>query len=807
MSDQQFFRKYIDIVNEESPVFQQRNMANSQKWAKENPEAAQYAKLATDVVTDYIPGVSQVKSAYRAGKAALGGDYGEAGKQLVGAFVPGGRRMVSAVDAAGNALKGDYKTAAANLSHAAGGELGRAVSTGLAANDLYQAYGPSTTPTAPATQTAQANTPAAAPNTSATTGPYTPGPALQSLTRQASTAPTTPEPTTEEQELDENGRMRKLLDMLDEAPVTAINPNDPNAAAFGKKINTTSSTTVQPTPQSTPTNVDFQATRSRDRLQQQMASGKINTPAPQTVNPNQKYGGGYDPTKVQYASGNNQAAPTASASQSAALDASKTKAIGGTQQTASAAQSQANQTSKANVIGGGMQQMAQTNQNPSMDPYNPATDPSLQAGYAAVAKPDVEGLKLGVAAGTPSAAQTNQQTQTASTGGGFQGGGYGSVGNQGQTAQVEEEELEEELQKILRLSGKQRQPTNENDSLKKFYNILNEATDNDEIELHDSFDIELNEHFVIETGIIGFTEDGIIIEADETLLGLLEVNNILCEEETTHSKPDTNKKDKPSDYMDTKPATDKRMDTSKLMDKEPLKDKPLKKDPKDYMVHEAPEGWGQDTMTMKDGSVMKYDPKSNSYSQVSGPTRADTKTSVSAVDALRSKATNSSKGDSTYDQEFYSTSVFRDPKTRTGDYLKTQLKGDDYEQDYQTDVSKPWLDYTLDKAKQDADTMMQEPGSYKSMPQGPMAQFRAKVNEAEYQGRKVPLGKPMAGDVAKSKVYVKKPNGKVVKVNFGDKNMKIKKSNPNRRKSFRARHRCENPGPRWKARYWSCRAW
>jgi len=83
----------------------------------------------------------------------------------------------------------------------------------------------------------------------------------------------------------------------------------------------------------------------------------------------------------------------------------------------------------------------------------------------------------------------------------------------------------------------------------------------------------------------------------------------------------------------------------------------------------------------------------------------------------------------------------------------------------------------------------------------------SRLDEAEYQGRKVPLGKPMKGDVAKSKVYVRKPNGKVVKVNFGDKNMKIKKSNPKRRKSFRARHNCANPGPRWKARYWSCRAW
>jgi hypothetical protein len=81
------------------------------------------------------------------------------------------------------------------------------------------------------------------------------------------------------------------------------------------------------------------------------------------------------------------------------------------------------------------------------------------------------------------------------------------------------------------------------------------------------------------------------------------------------------------------------------------------------------------------------------------------------------------------------------------------------------------------------------------------------LDEAEYRGRKVPLGKPMRGDVKKFKVYVKKPNGKVVKVNFGDPNMRIKKYIPARRRSFRARHNCANPGPRHKARYWSCRKW
>jgi len=81
------------------------------------------------------------------------------------------------------------------------------------------------------------------------------------------------------------------------------------------------------------------------------------------------------------------------------------------------------------------------------------------------------------------------------------------------------------------------------------------------------------------------------------------------------------------------------------------------------------------------------------------------------------------------------------------------------------------------------------------------------LNEAEYQGRTVKLGKIMQGDVKKFKVYVKNDKGNVVKVNFGQKGAKIKKNNPARRKSFRARHNCENPGPRWKARYWSCRKW
>ena len=87
------------------------------------------------------------------------------------------------------------------------------------------------------------------------------------------------------------------------------------------------------------------------------------------------------------------------------------------------------------------------------------------------------------------------------------------------------------------------------------------------------------------------------------------------------------------------------------------------------------------------------------------------------------------------------------------------------------------------------------------------------IVEAEYGGRKVKLGKPMQGDVKKFKVYVKNPKGNVVKVNFGQGGgakggtMRIRKSNPKARANFRARHNCDNPGPRHKARYWSCKKW
>lgn len=84
------------------------------------------------------------------------------------------------------------------------------------------------------------------------------------------------------------------------------------------------------------------------------------------------------------------------------------------------------------------------------------------------------------------------------------------------------------------------------------------------------------------------------------------------------------------------------------------------------------------------------------------------------------------------------------------------------------------------------------------------------TEQAEYQGKKVTLNDPFrlpAGSNKKFGVYVKNDKGNVVKVTFGDPNMEIKRDDDGRRKNFRARHNCDNPGPKWKARYWSCYQW
>lgn len=118
---------------------------------------------------------------------------------------------------------------------------------------------------------------------------------------------------------------------------------------------------------------------------------------------------------------------------------------------------------------------------------------------------------------------------------------------------------------------------------------------------------------------------------------------------------------------------------------------------------------------------------------------------------------------------------------------KKQREGDDYDPAKRGDPDRP------------------DPESWKKA-QKP----NKKADSSEYQGRKVTLNKPFRtpDGPKKRSVYVKNDKGNVVKVNFGDPNMEIKKDNPERRKSFRARHKCDTaPGPKWKARYWSCKMW
>jgi len=228
-------------------------------------------------------------------------------------------------------------------------------------------------------------------------------------------------------------------------------------------------------------------------------------------------------------------------------------------------------------------------------------------------------------------------------------------------------------------------------------NIVEELSEQENIELHDSFDIELSEDFVIETGVIGFTKDGIVLEADEETFKLLTSKKLLSEA-PIHSRPSTNPRDYDSD--------------------------------EDY--HDAvddAEAWDR------------------------------------AQDSDDAEA-----------------------------YYADQADHREY------DRQAAWDDMYKESMVLGSGSDASSAGSF-------LQGESEEMDEAKYQGREVPLGKPMKGDVAKSKVYVKGPKGNVVKVNFGDKTMRIKKNSPSHRKSFRARHHCENPGPRWKARYWSCRAW
>jgi hypothetical protein len=120
-------------------------------------------------------------------------------------------------------------------------------------------------------------------------------------------------------------------------------------------------------------------------------------------------------------------------------------------------------------------------------------------------------------------------------------------------------------------------------------------------------------------------------------------------------------------------------------------------------------------------------------------------------------------------------------------------------------VASLWENIRKKKEREGKNYKPAKPGD----PDRPDKNAFKKAQSSEYQGKKVTLNKPFRTPDGPKKfsVYVRNEKGNVVKVNFGDPNMKIKKNIPERRKSFRARHNCDNPGPKWKARYWSCKKW
>ena len=267
------------------------------------------------------------------------------------------------------------------------------------------------------------------------------------------------------------------------------------------------------------------------------------------------------------------------------------------------------------------------------------------------------------------------------------------------------------------------------------------AKDDDNIVfLHDSFDLELNEHFVIETGVIGFTEDGIILEADDETIEFLELNDMLTEGRYRYRE--STSEGKPSAF--------------EIM--------------KDIVANQQAQKIEGVMVDMFTASVI-----TQAYDKVSDNNKK--KIEDASLERLIGIA---QKIMGRQELEEIKKLANLDENPNPGDFNQA--------------VASPIGSINRDDEERVADANITGKNPYV-------------VSEAEYQGRNVTLNKPMQGDVKKSKVYVKNAEGNVVKVNFGAKGMSIKKNNPERRKSFRARHNCKNPGPKWKARYWSCRAW
>lgn len=383
-------------------------------------------------------------------------------------------------------------------------------------------------------------------------------------------------------------------------------------------------------------------------------------------------------------------------------------------------------------------------------------------------------------------------------------------------------------------------------------NIENiEKSVNEDIELRDGFDFEFGEDLIIESSIVDMADDAILVELDETGLQLLAKNGITLTEVGEvipfRGKHGINYDPKQMDMFGG--ASDASLPAY-------LKDNPYNPQDSDDLLLQKMQNWlgkhrlGLDKGAIPDFSLALLAAYKDKFNPKSVDTEMNEEDEAKELIQLAGMNWNDPKVKKHFDKPTISriASGETEPVDRT-DYdtppdMRDPMQGKPgFDQRKANLIKQGILKALKEKMKMGASTdasasgtkVMGE-GSYKQMmhddaekmtleeflkkydPNGEHKEFVTdfykeardevdEVDEAKYQGREVPLGKPMAGDVKKKKVYVRKPNGNVVKVEFGDKNMRIKKSNPKRRKSFRARHHCENPGPRWKARYWSCRAW
>jgi hypothetical protein len=382
-------------------------------------------------------------------------------------------------------------------------------------------------------------------------------------------------------------------------------------------------------------------------------------------------------------------------------------------------------------------------------------------------------------------------------------------------------------------------------------------------EVGDDFGISFSEDLEIATEIVGFVEDGIIIELDDTALGMLEEQGVLFLEgelvnEEKQKGVDGKACWKGYKRMGTKMKGGKRVDNCVKMG-EDLEESGLqyytgkKKYGKDGMAALSAAGregaseeeLGRIKDKFKKEDHNPEDPEADynvgEYDREGDMAKDQLRTINSAakelyaiidanenlpewvqkkivlamdyIDTARDYLKSNKYAESTYNEDkdkasskmydwlMYHGSGYADMRDANDEMLGNDLLGLAYHLDKGNKSFKDVEDWIFANIKQ---------GHYlraEYLKNFARSNIDKPMSEAEYQGKEVPLGKKLPGDVKKSKVYVRNPNGKVVKVNFGDKKMRIKKSNPARRKSFRARHNCANPGPRHKARYWSCRSW